>query len=261
MPPRLPIGYSDFAQLRRAGLRYMDKSGMVAELVRSGSQALLLPRPRRFGKTLNMTMMRAFFDRETADAPALFAGLSVMEEGEEVTLRIPNHEVSIVYRTVFTTWLRSALPGGSGSPGQLALALLSGDEATFRKILQRLILESLSYFDLGGRQPEAVYQASIVGLLVHLEATHEVRSNRESGLGRYDVMVRPKQADQPGAVLELKIIDADENETPEVALESAMTQIRARAYATELRAAGATPVWAWAGVFDGKRAWVRVEEC
>ena len=174
-------------------------------------------------------------------------------------LRVPNREVAGVYKTLFQGWMRRSLSPPADSPQRLAAALLEGDAATFRMLLGRLMMEALSYHDTGGRRPEAVYQAFIVGLLVQLEATHDVRSNRESGFGRYDVMVRPRTAGQPGAVLELKVIDTEDGETPDQALSAAMAQVRDRAYAAELQAAGASPVWQWAAVFDGKRAWVEVE--
>jgi len=177
----------------------------------------------------------------------------------DTPLRVPNREVSTVYRYIFQSWLRRALSVQSDAPQRLARALLSGDVDTFRALLSRLVLEALSFYDVGGRRPEAVYQAFIVGLLVQLEATHEVRSNRESGMGRYDILVRPRQAGQPGAVLELKVVDSELDETPDVALDRAMTQVRSRGYATELHAGGASPAWQWAAVFDGKRAWVRAE--
>jgi len=172
-------------------------------------------------------------------------------------LRVPNHEVSIVYRTLFRSWLRRSLPVGSTAPDQLARALLGGDVENFEGLLERLLLTALSFHDTGGRRPEAVYQAFILGLLVHLERSHDVRSNRESGQGRYDLMVRPRAVGQAGAVLELKVLDTRTGETPEQALDRAMTQSVERCYAAELLAAGACPVWQWAAVFDGKRAWVR----
>lgn len=60
---RLPIGYSDFLQLRGAGLHYVDKSGFITDVLRSTAQVLLLPRPRRFGKTLNISTLAAFVER------------------------------------------------------------------------------------------------------------------------------------------------------------------------------------------------------
>ena len=92
-----------------------------------------------------------------------------------------------------------------------------------------------------------------------------MRSNRESGFGRYDVCVKPRidyAGPRSGAVLELKSIDdsCEPPETSDTALTAAMQQIKAREYAAGLRQAGADPVWLWAVVSDGKRVRVRVEK-
>ncbi len=84
-----------------------------------------------------------------------------------------------------------------------------------------------------------------------------MRSNRESGYGRYDVMVLPRTAGQPGVVLELKVPDAYAGETVEQALDAALRQLSERDYAAELRERGADPIHELAAVFDGKRAYVR----
>ncbi len=102
---------------------------------------------------------------------------------------------------------------------------------------------------------EAVYRAFVIGLLLHLAPTHRVVSNREAGYGRADVLVSPRD---PGAgvVLELKVIDEEDAETPETALQAALSQLRDRDYAAELRAAGADPIHQLGAVFDGTRCWV-----
>ncbi len=129
--------------------------------------------------------------------------------------------------------------------------MLTGDDRTFGALLQCLVLESLSYFDTGVRTAEAVYQAFLVGLLVQLNATHVVDCNRESGFGRYDVCVKPRvdfadtqRFGRAGAVLELKSIDGDAEppETTEIALPSAMRQIKDREYAAGVRAGGVEAV-------------------
>lgn len=195
----------------------------------------------------------------------LFSGYLKAEEfrneasGVVAELSIPNREVGMAYAQVFRGWLDRSL--ANVGPDELCRALLNGEEQAFEAHLQRLIVESLSYFDVAGRTPEAVYQAFLVGLLVHLKDTHVVESNRESGFGRYDICVRPRAGMsglRAGAVLELKSIMVDRGETAEAALDAAMLQIRERQYATALHQAGADPVWLWAAVFDGKRAWVRV---
>ena len=83
MPLRLPIGVSDFRDLREKGLEYVDKSGLLVEMIdREGTKVLLLPRPRRFGKTLNLSMLRCFFERRPEDLSHLFQDLSVWKAGD-----------------------------------------------------------------------------------------------------------------------------------------------------------------------------------
>ncbi|HMV66238.1 MAG TPA: PD-(D/E)XK nuclease domain-containing protein [Myxococcota bacterium] len=93
----------------------------------------------------------------------------------------------------------------------------------------------------------------MLGLLVHLDAGWEVRSNLEMGYGRADVVVWPRQAGRPGVILELKRID--EGEDVEAALTGALEQLAARGYADGLREA--SPLHEIAIVFAGKRPYVR----
>ena len=172
-------------------------------------------------------------------------------------LRVPNREVRSAYGSVFGTPLMRGL-GDDRRVSDLCRALLAGDAKSFGRMLSEILVATLSYHDLGGSQPEKVYQAFVAGLLIRLNSTHEVTSNRESGYGRCDVLVCPRQAGQAGVVLELKVCDAEENETVEMALVSALAQVRNRDYAAVLRARGAEPVREMAAVFDGKRVWVRV---
>jgi PD-(D/E)XK nuclease superfamily len=138
---------------------------------------------------------------------------------------------------------------------QLRAALLGGDAKLLEKQLQAFTMNMLSYHDTA-IEPEQVAHAFVIGLLATLEPTYEVRSNRESGFGRPDVMIRPRKAGLPGVVLELKIAKKG-GMTPEAALSEGLAQIEERAYLAELRAAGANPVHAFAVAFDGKRVWVR----
>jgi hypothetical protein len=172
-------------------------------------------------------------------------------------LAIPNEELRYVFCTSVTSWVQSAFGGRSSEVDQLLRAMLGGDEATFEELLGRLVLGTFSYHDPRGAQPERVYQAFLLGLLVQLEATHLVRSNRESGLGRYDVAVIPKRAGEAGVIIELKQLRSWRDEALEAALASALEQIAARGYAAELGAAGANPIHCYGVVFDGKQVWVR----
>ena len=170
------------------------------------------------------------------------------------SLAIPNLEVKVSYRDVFQSWIERGLSGRQ-TVDALCSALLRGDAPDLEALLERLLLTVMSFQDPPGREPEKLYHGIILGLLVQLEGRHEVRSNRESGFGRADVLVRGRAPGQPGVVLELKV--PRRGETPEQALLAAARQVRDRRYAAELVAAGASPVHELAVVFDGKRVWAR----
>jgi hypothetical protein len=164
-------------------------------------------------------------------------------------LSIPNKEVSTAYQDVFMDWLSTGL-GGSERLRSFCRALLAGDASAVEEHLSTILERTLSYHDTAGRANEVVYQAFVAGLLVVLDPTHQVRSDRESGLGRCDVLITPRKPGQPGVALELKVLKT--SETMERALETAIEQVRAKDYASELRAAGAVPVVELAAVFDKK---------
>lgn len=123
--------------------------------------------------------------------------------------------------------------------------------------LGRMLKVNLSFFDTASPEPERFYHGLVVGLLASLQPRYEVRSNRDSGFGRCDVMVLPRTAGQPGVVLELKLADTEAGETTEGAFKAALRQLRDRDYAAELRERGATPIHEIAAVFEGKRVHVR----
>nr|VFK60461.1 MAG: Predicted AAA-ATPase [Candidatus Kentron sp. TUN]VFK69766.1 MAG: Predicted AAA-ATPase [Candidatus Kentron sp. TUN] len=78
-----PIGLSDFPRLIREGYAYVDKSLLIQSMLDSPTQVLLLPRPRRFGKTLNLSMLRAFFEHDKPENTEIFRGLAIERAGEE----------------------------------------------------------------------------------------------------------------------------------------------------------------------------------
>ena len=171
-------------------------------------------------------------------------------------LSIPNHEVRGVYSTTFRGWMEQRLRESGGSLAALTGALLSGDAETFEEELQAFVTNILSYHDPGKLRPERVYHGFLVGLLAVLEPGHQVRSNRESGEGRPDVLIRPTQPGKPGVVLELKVAKPGKK-TLEQALSEGLAQVRTAGYDAELRAAGAAPVLRFAVAFDGKVVRVR----
>lgn len=135
-------------------------------------------------------------------------------------------------------------------------ALLACDVETMNLALQRLALEMFSFFDAGFDQPERFYHGFVLGLLVTLRKRYVLTSNRESGFGRYDIMLEPLDREHDKAfVLEFKVCTSG---TPEAALKEAKEQIEDRRYATALIARGIAPekIHAYGIVFDKKRVLV-----
>jgi len=209
--------------------------------------------------------------RESEDALwslLVFAGYLKAEAGQGVPnevppyrLSIPNREVREVYTTTFRSWMRARMRGHGGNLDRLTAAMLGGDAEVFEEQLQAFVTNVLSYYDPAGAAPEQVYQGFVAGLLSVLEPSYQVRSNRESGQGRPDVLIRPMEAGKPGVALELKVARRSRKrsrKTLEQALEEGLSQVRDKDYTAELRAAGAAPVHAFVVAFDGKEVRVRV---
>ena len=174
----------------------------------------------------------------------------------EYTLQVPNREV----RTVFFTIIRSWINNGPVKNDRLELMLQALKEKNmpiFQRTLNDFVVNTLSYYDTSGREPEKVYQAFLLGMLVSSGA-YEVSSNRESGLGRYDILLRPRDLSLQGVIMELKLYDPVYDESVESVLDSALQQIEDKQYAATLRAAGVTDILKMAITFDGKRVWVKM---
>ncbi|MBK8256821.1 MAG: AAA family ATPase [Polyangiaceae bacterium] len=183
--------------------------------------------------------------------------LSFVEGIQSATLAVPNTEVSLALRSMARAWLQAQV-GSSDELKELLDALLRGDAPTVERHLAQMVQVNLSFFDTSPPQPERFYHGLVVGLLAGLAPRYDVRSNRESGYGRCDVMVLPKTVGQPGVALELKSVHTDAGETVEKAFRAAFRQLAEKDYAAELRARGATPIIQLAAVFEGKRVFVRV---
>jgi hypothetical protein len=182
--------------------------------------------------------------------------VSFVDGRERGKLAVPNAEVAGALADMAQTWFETET-GGSDQLRSLLDGLLRGDAVVVERHLAHLVKVNLSFFDTASPEPERFYHGLVVGLLAGLAPRFEVRSNRESGYGRCDVMVLPKTAGQPGVVLELKRVDTESGETKERAFTAAFRQIRERDYAAELRERGAAPIHQMAAVFEGKRVFVR----
>ncbi|MDJ0836342.1 MAG: AAA family ATPase, partial [Acidobacteriota bacterium] len=100
MVRRIPLGISDFKELRTENYYFVDKSMLIADIMQSGAKVILLPRPRRFGKTLNMSMLQYFFDDSDPTNADLFNGLAVCGQQDVMTRRGQYPTVFITFKDV-----------------------------------------------------------------------------------------------------------------------------------------------------------------
>jgi hypothetical protein len=154
--------------------------------------------------------------------------------GYRCTLTPPNEEVASLYPAIITQWFSDVLE--TENYHHLLKNLTEGRLGIFLRALKRFLKESMSYFDVKGHHPEKFYHGFVLGLIVGLSGTHTIQSNKESGDGRYDVMIIPKDFAQLGLILEFKV--ADEEVTLADAAQEALIQINQRGYEAELRQKG-----------------------
>lgn len=168
--------------------------------------------------------------------------------GKPILLRIPNLEVEQLYRSLITEWFKNIL--NETNYRLLLRSLVTGDLETFSQIFQNFFSSAVSVFDVAGEEPEKIYHAFVLGMLVGLKDTYEIKSNRESGYGRYDVMLIPKNPRDLGLIIEFKKADTI---SLEEALQQALKQIEEKNYAQELRDRQIANILCLAIAFKGKK--------
>lgn len=173
----------------------------------------------------------------------------------EYTLQVPNREVKTVFRTIIQSWIDNG-PVKNDRLERMLQALGENNMPIFQRLLNDFVVNTLSYYDTSGRDPEKVYQAFLLGMLVSSGA-YEVSSNRELGLGRYDILMRPRNIQKRGVIMELKLYDPMFDKSVDDVLDSALQQIEDKQYEATLRAAGVADILKMAITFDGKRVWIK----
>jgi len=137
-------------------------------------------------------------------------------------------------------------------------SLITGEMEPFQDHFMKFTRETLSTFDIRGDEPERFYHALVLGMFGSLSKTHDIRSNRESGYGRYDVMLIPKDRLKPRIIIEFKKVNIKRKETLKTAAQNALKQIEERDYETELRARGFKNSIKLGIAFKGKESLVLV---
>lgn len=215
--------------------------------------------------TVELSEHLLFKELENTDTAVLnllfFAGYLRAEnpqpvgDGFQYDLSIPNREVRKAYVDSVSSWLRNDLREDIKEP--MLEALLGGDVRTFGEHLSDFVLRVFSFYDADKTKPENFYHAFLLGLLVRLDARYRIRSNVESGFGRYDICLIPRNTAQKGIILELKSPNLRRDETLEQALAEAEQQIFRQKYDTELASLGVTDILRIAIAVSGKEVLVR----
>lgn len=154
-------------------------------------------------------------------------------------LALTNLEVKLMFQRMIREWFATVQPDYN----DFVKAMFIGDVDAMNEYMNRVALQTFSYFDTGdrasGAEPERFYHGFVLGLLVDLQDRYYVKSNRESGFGRYDVMLEPKHPGQENAViLEFKVRSTRKEKSLEETAQSALAQIKQRKYREELKTKG-----------------------
>jgi hypothetical protein len=174
---------------------------------------------------------------------------------EQYELKITNYEVERMFRSMILDWFSTE----DDSYNDFVNALLKGDKKAMNVYMNRVALNTFSFFDTGNRpsgaEPERFYHGFVLGLIVDLRDRYAITSNRESGFGRYDVMLEPLRNEDDGIILEFKVQDEDEEETLKDTVASALAQIEEKQYAQTLVDKGIAPerIRKYGFAFQGKK--------
>lgn len=172
-------------------------------------------------------------------------------------LSLTNHEVDVMFRRMIDGWFKKYTPNYNA----FVKALLADDVRAMNHYINRIALETFSFFDTGkgpsaSAEPERFYHGLVLGLMVDLQDKYHITSNRESGFGRYDIMLEPVEIGQSDAIiLEFKVIDPESEADLNATVNSALEQIRHKQYDAQLLARGFRPdqIRAYGFAFQGKQ--------
>lgn len=157
----------------------------------------------------------------------------------EYGLALTNMEVYIMFANMIRGWFSEY----DVNYNDFIKALLLDDVESMNVYMNRVALSTFSFFDSGKRpseqaEPEKFYHGFVLGLMVDLAEQYNITSNRESGLGRYDIMLEPKTNNLDAIIMEFKVHNPKKEQSMEATVQSALNQIKTKKYAAALEAKG-----------------------
>lgn len=205
--------------------------------------------------TWSLLLASGYLKVLSVDNTAMLEGIGKIK----YELALTNREVRIMFDTMISGWFCGR---AETDYNDFIKALLSDDRKLMNIYMNRVALETISYFDSGNRpsenEPERFYHGFVLGLLVDLREHYTVTSNRESGYGRYDIMLEPRKKEDAAIIMEFKVHDEEEEETLQDTVQAALKQIQDKEYEQALISKGIPQnhIRKYGFAFQGKKVYI-----
>ena len=177
----------------------------------------------------------------------------------ECDLSITNTETLLMFRSMIKKWFSRS----QSSYNDFCKYLIQSDVESMEDYMNDVALDMVSFFDVGKlspkSEPERFYHGLVLGLMVSLKDKYSISSNRESGRGRYDIMLKPLNNDLPAIIIEFKVYNERKEKSLEETAANALRQIEDKQYEKELLSIGIeqSRIRKYGFAFRGKEVIVR----